>query len=536
VDALASPVVSIPLKDLRVSIHNVRRRDAAAVDDLAASIRAEGLLQNLTVVAVGDGYEIVAGKRRYGALRRLKDQGQLPPELESVPCRIVANDRAQSASLAENVVRQAMHAADEFAAFKALADAGKSAEDIAQQFGVTPLVVQRRLKLANVSPKLFEKFGKGEIALDQMMALAITDDHKQQEAAWNVKDSWLRSPERIRERLTKSELDLDRDAIAKFVGARAIAAAGIAIRRDLFNEGDAGYATDPERVRALAQEKLEAKALQLRDEGWSWVETRIEFPWEARNTFKTIRAETDRSLLSKADKQRLEKLEAEAGELREQADREEADDDGRDDSALWNKIDALEDQIADIEQSAIAFTAEQLAAAGAIVTISHEGRPEIHRGMVRPGDRAPRGDKAGAKKTKDAGALSEALVRRLSAHRTAVLQGAVLRSPHLAIRVLAHTLLLGMFDEHWDEESPSQIKFSGPTVPLTNFATELTSAPHYIETLKHLAAVQKQLPGSQSPLFGWLLRATDAQVIELLTLAASQSIETTQAYRSFSAT
>ena len=53
--------------------------------------------------------------------------------------------------LPENVQREVMHPADRFEAFAALVAEGRPDKDIAADFGVTPLLVQRRLKPANVS-------------------------------------------------------------------------------------------------------------------------------------------------------------------------------------------------------------------------------------------------------------------------------------------------------------------------------------------------------------------------------------------------
>ena len=86
-------------------------------------------------------------------------------------------------SLAENEVRQAMHPADQFDAFKALAEGGMSDDDIAARFGVPVQVVRQRLKLSRVSPKLIAAYRKGEM-LDCLMAFAVSDDHKQQEKVW----------------------------------------------------------------------------------------------------------------------------------------------------------------------------------------------------------------------------------------------------------------------------------------------------------------------------------------------------------------
>ena len=81
-------------------------------------------------------------------------------------------------SLAENEIRHAMHPADQFDAFKALADSGSSENYIAARFGVTPLFVRQRLKLANVSAKIIAAYRKGDLDLECVMAFAVTDDHR----------------------------------------------------------------------------------------------------------------------------------------------------------------------------------------------------------------------------------------------------------------------------------------------------------------------------------------------------------------------
>ena len=83
-----------------------------------------------------------------------------------VPCQVIdgAADAAEI-SLAENVMREAMHPADEFEAFRDLADKGLPAADIAARFGVTETVVSKRLKLANVSPLILKTYRKGDISI-----------------------------------------------------------------------------------------------------------------------------------------------------------------------------------------------------------------------------------------------------------------------------------------------------------------------------------------------------------------------------------
>lgn len=74
-----------------------------------------------------------------------------------------------------------------FEAFKKLAEErGFGAEEVAARFGVTPHVVRRRLRLGAVSPKLMQVYRDGDLALDQLMAFAITEDHARQEAVYET--------------------------------------------------------------------------------------------------------------------------------------------------------------------------------------------------------------------------------------------------------------------------------------------------------------------------------------------------------------
>src|SRR5580698_10586606 len=98
-------------------------------------------------------------------MKRLVEQGRIGPDYP-VPCMVVSRERAVQISLSENSGREPMHPADEFEAFRQLIDSGQSVEDVAARFGVTPLVVERRLKLANVSPNFIALYRDGELTLE----------------------------------------------------------------------------------------------------------------------------------------------------------------------------------------------------------------------------------------------------------------------------------------------------------------------------------------------------------------------------------
>ena len=235
-------LILVPLSQLlpRRSKRNARKTPRLSIPELAASIARIGLLQNLVVILSADGeqYEVVAGDRRLTALKLLAKKKRIAVDFE-VPCLLVPDASARTVSLAENLLREQMHPADQFEAFAALVKEGRPIEDIAADFGVSPLVVQRRLKLANVSPRLLADYRAAAVTLEQLMALTITDDHAAQEAAFYGAPEWQRGASALRERLTEREIDATHPLV-RFAGLDAYTAAGGGIRASSRREHNAG--------------------------------------------------------------------------------------------------------------------------------------------------------------------------------------------------------------------------------------------------------------------------------------------------------
>ena len=95
--------------------------------------------QNLIVCPDQDElgrFAVTAGGRRLKALQELAAEGAIAADCE-VPCLVEEADASIETSLMENMVRAAMHPADEFAAMAALIDSGATVEAIAARFGVS---------------------------------------------------------------------------------------------------------------------------------------------------------------------------------------------------------------------------------------------------------------------------------------------------------------------------------------------------------------------------------------------------------------
>lgn len=452
-------LILVPLSQLlpRRSKRNARTTPRLSIPELAASIFRVGLLQNLVVILAADGeqYEVVAGDRRLTALKLLAKKKRIPADYE-VPCLLVPDASARTVSLAENLLREQMHPADQFEAFAALVKEGRPIEDIAADFGVSPLVVQRRLKLANVSPRLLTDYRAGGVTLEQLMALTITDDHAAQEAAFYGAPEWQRSASALRERLTEREISAS-DSLVRFVGLDAYTAAGGGIRRDLFAEGDAGtYLTDAALLETLVRGKLDAQAEDVRAEGWAWVEAVPHISHAERQTFQNAprqrREPSAREARRIASLQgRLDKIDTTLEEAYEAEDEDKV-------GTLEERREQVAGELQAIEDALQDYAPDVRAVAGAVVTIGREGDAVIHRSLLREaeakalrtlerlrqgftgGEAANDGDGEGTESAK-ATSLSDRLAQRLSAHRTAALQIEVARHPHVALAALVHGMV-----------------------------------------------------------------------------------------------
>lgn len=170
----------ISLDHLKTAAVNVRKKGGDEVDDILPSIRSLGLLQPLLVRPNCEGYEIVAGQRRFNALRKLAEEGPVEP----VPCLVMADTedaKAIEASLAENIARLPMDEIDQYKAFAALAKEGRSIEDIAAHFGITERLVKQRLAIPNLIAPILSAYRKEDIDASTIRALTLASQTKQRE-------------------------------------------------------------------------------------------------------------------------------------------------------------------------------------------------------------------------------------------------------------------------------------------------------------------------------------------------------------------
>ena len=377
-------IKELKISELRVSDANVRKTkvDQGVLDELKASIRSHGLLENLVVV--GDekiGYEVVAGSLRLQALQELMVEDGHSGE-STVPCVIGASDLAGELSLAENTVRIAMHPADQVGAFCALYDKGQTLEQIAARFGLSPRLVEQRVRLGGVASELLQVYREGGLTLEALEAFTITTDQEKQRQIY--KDLAEKtgphggrvSPWRVREILTATKVDANSE-FAKFVGREAYEAAGGSLTEDLFPgpNQEHVYFDDIELVIRLANEKLEEAAEKLRKQGWKWVEL------DPRSELQTYNMQRHNPVAVPTAKEsgRLKELRDENLKMGEEG--ESLDTDARDER--MDEITKIERKV----RSRQKYTTEQKGTSGCVLTISIEGKTSTLTGIIKPEDR-----------------------------------------------------------------------------------------------------------------------------------------------------
>jgi ParB family chromosome partitioning protein len=526
-----NPNITVPLEQLRLSSRNARKTGGDDVADMAASIAAGGLLQNLVVIDGPEGYEVIAGGRRLKAMQQLAKEGRLPVELltDGVPCRRLTDEEAIEASTAENTIRVPMHPADQFDAFKAMTDAGKSITDVAAHFSITETVVKQRLKLANVHPRLVQVYRDDGMSLHQLQALAITDDHKAQLDAWTKpKNSWERDAHHLRERLTAKEIRSS-DPRVKFIGLEAYEAAGGVVRKDLFSTRDEAFLADEKLLDRLVAEKLDAVIDQVRAEGWAWVEYKAKLDYSARAEYSPHPIEPTHQAPTAEAKARIKAIEARRKAIEDQMVKlEKAEDtDWQAHSDLDHEDQQLAEEAEDLANGAEIWPDAVKAEAGALLVMDHAGGVAILRGRMKPGQSIKAGKVAGqpkelakAKKPE----LSDALVHRLTAHRTLALQAALASNPDVALKEVV-CILIENVERGMDVGGASAVKLSlsRPSIP---DAPDLKKCPASLALQLALKRWREAgLPTTAAERRKWIYAQPVATLHGLLALAAAYGVD-----------
>jgi ParB family chromosome partitioning protein len=407
-------IIHPKLSQLRLSPLNQRRVKPSAIEAMADDLDAHGLIQNLVAYEEDGLLWVFAGGRRYRGLKVLVKRKRVKLS-DTFPVELRTKEEAIELSLAENFQREDMHPADSIRSFAALRDAGMDAEEIAARFGQAVSFVYKMLRLSALAPALIDLIAKDQLSLEAARALTLTDDHAQQIKACKAANGHAHT---IRRMLTSEKVETTKGAFL-FVGQDAYEAKGGSITPDLFSQGDAGYADQPELVQELAEEKLDAIADEYRAIGWHEVRAQLDRPYDLYmkgSMYPATREPTE------AEAERVAAIEAAIEAI--------ADAEGEDSeriAPLSKERDAINEGLRD-------FNPQQVAVGGVALWIAQDGTlgKSFYRAKAEP--------KPKAISTGPAPLYSNSLCADLSRIKTKIVQEAVAADPTLAFDIMLDSL------------------------------------------------------------------------------------------------
>ena len=160
-------LINAPIAKVRPSRYQPRKRiDSGQLTELASSIKAEGLIQPIAVRSSDDGFEIIAGERRWRAYRELGRK--------TIPVRVLDVEDASSAalSLIENLQREGLDPIEESLGFAALMqDFDLTQAQVAQRLGKSRVYVTNTLRLLQLDEEIQEHLTEGRFSVGHAKVL-----------------------------------------------------------------------------------------------------------------------------------------------------------------------------------------------------------------------------------------------------------------------------------------------------------------------------------------------------------------------------
>lgn len=236
----------IPIEQLFPNPRNPRK-SLGDISELAASIRQNGVMQNLTVVERdAGGYTIVIGHRRCAAA---KEAG-----LEHLPCAIAQMDEAEqfAVMMLENIQRNDLTAYEQAEGFQIMLDLGDTIKGISEKTGISQSTVRRRVKLAELDREELRIASEKQITfdeLDRLFAIKDADERNEVLSRFGTAQYAYEYDRAIRAQQNREQEEIFR---------RALTAAGASEVEHVYGSG---YVTEAQAQTTCAPEVLTKKMM-----------------------------------------------------------------------------------------------------------------------------------------------------------------------------------------------------------------------------------------------------------------------------------
>jgi ParB family chromosome partitioning protein len=327
---------------------------------------------------------------------------------------------------------------------------GSGIKDVAAAFGVTRKVVEKRMTLGRVAPRLLAEYRKGNFNLEAIMAFTVTGIQERQIACYKDLKQGHMSAHRVRQWVL-GETVVAGQGVGAFVGKTVYVAAGGAVSTDLFEEET--HFLDTGLVLELAHKKLAAQVAKIeKADDWLWVAGSLD-RHEALEGLVHLQPE-----LVGVPEELAAKIEALNKQVMawEELYYDDELPEGEDEASFERKLDAARDELEKLEEGRDAkyhvFTEEQRAQSGCVVTVDRQGKLEKVSGLARRKDlqkqekstQSDQGDGAGEGEPVVKG-ISQALQSDLGVYRQQATKAVLLKHPAAAMDLLHYSLCLQVF-------------------------------------------------------------------------------------------
>ncbi len=200
-------IQTLTISQIQPSVLNPRKYfNDNSIEELARSIKTDGLLQNLVVLkpkGKSKKHNIIAGERRFRAVSLLIEKGELPKDFPfSVEIKEnLTDEEALRIATVENVQRENLSPLEEADALAALVKNGDKLDDIVAQTGLSVATIRRRLVLLGLSENVKQALAERKITLSQAEALTVGKPEDQDNVLDDLLDGRSYDADDIKERL-----------------------------------------------------------------------------------------------------------------------------------------------------------------------------------------------------------------------------------------------------------------------------------------------------------------------------------------------
>lgn len=207
----------IPISKIRPNSYQPRTHFAHdELDTLTESIRREGVLMPILLRPLGDGYELIAGERRWRASQAAG--------LKDIPAVIRDVDDMQALELAiiENEQRDDLTAIESARAYRRMIDEfGCTQQQVAEKIGVSRVQVSNLIRLLQLSPAIKEMIEKRELSMGQARPLVGLPTHVAEtlarhciNKAWSARQMEQEAKRAAKAPVEKTKQEPDADVVA----------------------------------------------------------------------------------------------------------------------------------------------------------------------------------------------------------------------------------------------------------------------------------------------------------------------------------